>query len=553
MRSQLFFLLLLSSPAAAQTAEMVAHEQIPTFRAETNLVTVPVVVRDSRGRPRGDLRREDFQLFDRGKLQIISRFSVETSGRPGGEAVPAGGVVPGKGLPAVNVPERFVAYLFDDVHMKLGESARVRAASMRQAVAALGPTDRVAVFTTSGETTLEFTNDRDRLHQTLGQLTPHPIGHTGEAECPNISYYLADLIINKEDTGALNVVMGDMASCGLGGPGAVQMAQAFARMALNAGERETRAALRALKDAVQRLSVMPGQRILVLISPGFHTPESRQEEHDILDRAIRAKVMINGLDVRGVYIDTAYDASSRTYSPEVARNKRQYDGLAASVQADVLEDLSNGSGGRLFRNNNDLDEQFKGSAAVPEYLYLLGFSPQNLKLDGSFHALKVTIKPPGSLSARRGYYAPNQLETAAATAKREIEESVFSRDEILDVPLELQTQFFKPAPDRARVTVVARVDVKRLHFRKEEGVNRNTLTVVTAVFDQMGKYVAGNEKIVELRMRDTTLEMESPPRFTGRAIFDLKPAAYLVRVVVRDAEGQQMSAVNGVVEIPLFD
>jgi hypothetical protein len=264
-------------------------------------------------------------------------------------------------------------------------------------------------------------------------------------------------------------------------------------------------------------------------------------------------VMINGLDTRGVYVDRAYDASKRSFSPVIAKNRRQYDSMAASAESEVLEDMTSGSGGTLFRNSNDFDEQFKGAAAAPEHVYLLGFSPQNLKVDGSFHALKVTVKKAdGSVSARRGYYAPQQLETAAATAQREIEESVFSRDEILDVPVELQTQFFKPAPDKGRITVVARVDVKQLHFRKEEGINRNALTVVTGVFNQMGKYIAGNEKIVDLRIKDKTLELESPPRYTGRAIFDVKPGVYLVRVVVRDAEGQQMSAVNGVVDIPLY-
>jgi hypothetical protein len=37
---------------------------------------------------------------------------------------------------------------------------------------------------------------------------------------------------------------------------------------------------------------------------------------------------------------------------------------------------------------------------------------------------------------------------------------------------------------------------------------------------------------------------------TIRSSFDVKPGAYSVRLVVRDAEGQLMSAQNGAVEIP---
>jgi hypothetical protein len=32
--------------------------------------------------------------------------------------------------------------------------------------------------------------------------------------------------------------------------------------------------------------------------------------------------------------------------------------------------------------------------------------------------------------------------------------------------------------------------------------------------------------------------------------FDVKSGPYMIRVVARDAEGQQMAAANGVVEIP---
>ena len=36
---------------------------------------------------------------------------------------------------------------------------------------------------------------------------------------------------------------------------------------------------------------------------------------------------------------------------------------------------------------------------------------------------------------------------------------------------------------------------------------------------------------------------------TLKTSFDVKPGSYLVRLVVRDAEGQMMSAENGTVEI----
>jgi hypothetical protein len=137
------------------------------------------------------------------------------------------------------------------------------------------------------------------------------------------------------------------------------------------------------------------------------------------------------------------------------------------LQGAVLAEIADGTGGTFFYNNNDLAEGFRLTAARPEYLYVLAFSPQNLKLDGNFHALKVAVKAPKGLStqARRGYYAPTHLEDAAEHAKREIQEALFSREEIRELPVELHTQFFKSSEAAAKLAVLVRVDVKQLQFR----------------------------------------------------------------------------------------
>ena len=49
-----------------------------TFKSDVNVVLVPVVVRDRRGQPVGNLKRENFKIFDRGKLQTISGFTAQT-------------------------------------------------------------------------------------------------------------------------------------------------------------------------------------------------------------------------------------------------------------------------------------------------------------------------------------------------------------------------------------------------------------------------------------------------------------------------------------------
>jgi len=546
-------------PANPNAPETTTREEPATFKARVNLVSVPVVVRDKQGHAVGGLQQEDFQLFDKGKPQVITRFSVEKSGaKPAkpAEATPKEGQTGDAPLPA-DTPDRFVAYLFDDIHLVPGDLIRVRQSAAHH-MGTLGPTDRAAIFTTSGRIQLEFTDDRDKLQETLNRLMPAPIGGRNMSDCPDISYYMADLIVNKNDPTALSVATQETMICANMDSTMVSSAQQLARgtaqRELSIGDQETRVSLFVIKDLIRRMSAMPGQRTIIIASPGFVTNfDVQQDKTDLLDRAIHANVIISSVDARGLYTDPEFDASRPAQmSSYIGRMKGTYDRDAARAQADVLAELAMGTGGSFFENNNDLAEGFRKVAAPPEYVYILGFSPQNLKLDGSFHPLKVTLKEPAGLSsqARKGYYAPKHLTDAQETAKAELEEAIFSREEMHELPIDLHTQFFKASPVKASVTVVTHVDLRHLRLRKVEGRNHNSLTIVSALFDRNGNYVIGNQKVVELRLKDDTLEKRADSGFSVRSSFDVKPGTYLVRLVVRDAEGQMMSAANGAVEIP---
>ena len=119
-----------------------------------------------------------------------------------------------------------------------------------------------------------------------------------------------------------------------------------------------------------------------------------------------------------------------------------------------------------------------------------------------------------------------------------------------DIPVDLHTQFFKSGADSAKLALLVKVDVKKLKFRKENDRNYDDLTVVCGVFDRNGVYVTGMQKLIEMRLKDDTLEKRLDNGILVRNTLDVKPGVYTVRLVVRDAEGQMMSARNGAVEIP---
>jgi VWFA-related protein len=547
--------------------ELTTHDEPTTFKVNVKLVVVRAVVRDSQGRAIGNLRQEDFQVFDKGKPQVITQFEVEQPGALAAkvprESVENSGDTlaaetspsPGNAPPA---PERFVAYLFDDVHLEFGDLARVREAAERH-LATLRPTDRAAIFTTSGQTTLDFTDDHAQLHATLLRLQPRPIARGFGQDCPDISYYQADLIINKSDPQATQVAIQDAIACSPPPPSnaasmglqvATALVQGTSARVLSAGDHESHISLGLLKNVVNNMSRKPGQRSVVLVSPGFITPQMEYEYTEIIDRALRSQVVVNTLDARGLYVPLSFGDPTLARPPS-SGGKVLIETAADSAQADLLAVLADGTGGVFFHNSNDLDEGFRRVAETPEYSYVLAFVPQNLKLDGSFHSLKVTLKSSQKLTlqARRGYYAPKNFANQDEQAKQEIVDAMYSQEELHNLPVNLHTQFFKTIDGDAKLVILAHVDIKRLRFRKADGRNNNVLTCAFAVFNRNGNLVQGTEEILTMHLKDETLEHKLDSGRTLKTSFDVRPGSYLVRLVVRDAEGQLMSAENGTVEI----
>jgi VWFA-related protein len=377
-----------ATPVSTQsTPELTTHDSAPTFSAGTNLVLVPVVARDGQGHAIGTLRKEDFQLFDKGKRQVISTFSVE---RPGAQLiVPSAAVeTDAGGHPAPRAPDpptaapiatRFVGWLFDDAHLSFADLARAREVADRQ-FKSLQPGTRAGIFTTSGHTSLDFTDDSDMFHKALLLIRPSPTLAAADAACPDVTYYQADRIINMNDFGALEVAEGEYLQCGnipqsISPSNAKALAEAvvkgYARNALNIGGRDTRIALGTLKNLVRRMGVLPGRRTIVLISPGFLlTNDQRSDETEVMDRAIRANVVISSVDARGLYvIIPGGDVSTPTRVTPDARNlKAQYASESASANEDVMADLAAATGGTFFHNGNDLRQGFNSISAQPDFI-----------------------------------------------------------------------------------------------------------------------------------------------------------------------------------------
>jgi VWFA-related protein len=544
--------------------EVATRDTNTTFRLRVNLVQVRVVVRDENGKPVENLKREDFQVFDQGKPQVISTFGIETpeSRREKAEAAAKtqAGEVSEEASPLVAIPQRFVALVFDDIHLSNSDVTFVRV-NAKALIESMTPTDRMGIYSTSGEVTQEFTSDKEALERKMMGVTERAMmGKTNSAtNCPDVTHYMADLAMNKNDSEVVNVVTTEVLSCQFqNDPKMLSAARALAVSALTqertAGDTNNEYGYRHLEDALRRLGGMPGERIVVFVSPGFLLTTQHLDEMGIIDRATRAGIVINTIDARGLYTPDVGGDITKSHTDTVTTTgyKNTYRSAEQFESQFVLDDFAAGTGGTFFHNSNDLKSGLLRAGAAPEVSYVLGFSPQNQKMDGTYHVLKVKLtgKQKYSIQARRGYYAPRKLDDPQEQAKTEIQEAVFSQDEMKDVPFDLQTQYFKSDEPGAHLSVVSHIDVKGLHFRKADGRNWDNLTVATVIFDENGNYVTGGEKILEMRLLDKTYERLSHTGLTMKSSFDVKPGKYVVRQVIRDSEGAQMAAKNGSVVIP---
>ncbi len=388
---------------------------------KVNAVLVEVVVRDSQGRAVGDLKREDFQVFDQNNLQEISGFSIQK------RAVSESGPTPVETRPGNlggsiqpepwRKPERFLVFLFDDFHLDAAELLRAQSSATKMLAQSLAPTDMAAVVSFSG-TNSGLTRDQTKLQESIQKLHLQGIHRHIGRTCPDIDLYQADLIVNKNNDQALSAGVRDELSCAHLDPQrdsyiAERMVRSAAAQSLSIGEADARATLATIRELVRRMAALPGERMLILISPGFLTitQEGMIEKSQIVDLAAQFNVTINALDARGLYTTgiTASQLGTSSAQDLQAGASSQYHSETMNLSENVMAELADGTGGTYFHNNNDLDRGLKTLTHAPEYVYLLEFSLEKVKPDGRYHPLKVKVEKEGlKVQARRGYFAPGR-------------------------------------------------------------------------------------------------------------------------------------------------
>jgi VWFA-related protein len=537
-----------SQRRAAESVPEVRIEETPIFRSHVNQVLMRVVVRDKKGNLITDLQRDDFQIKDNGRVQVVTSFTATALDGGKGQTASTPAQAESSSTPALpeqRLPARYIAYLFDDLHSYDADLIGTKLAAEKQ-LRELRPDDRAAVFTTSGRNQVDFTHDIEALVRGVRNV------HRWASDkvmttCPWMNYAFADEIINKNNLGAKNAAIAQTLQCLHLDPekaGTVMQVEMLvvstARQQIILGEHDSKLALLSLDSIAARMSTIPGQRIIVLASPGYFVADDQFTYlQNALERAVRWNVVIHTLDIRGLYVDPAFDAEMQ-FSPR----QGMYMSDSARRQGEVLGTVAYWTGGIWFHNNNDMNLGFRRVSEAPEFFYTLSFTPQKMKFDGSFHKLSASVKRTGGpqVATRRGYFAPRGGTRDDKIAAQQLEQAFFSQDEIQGLSLAVQTQNFKlPNGDKA-IDYTARLDAQQLPFRQDKGKNVDTLLVAVGVFDSDGNYLQGIERSIDFQMTQETLDSFLRTGMTLRSQFKVEPGKQFIRIVIREKQHQLLTA-----------
>jgi VWFA-related protein len=527
-----------------------------TIRTEVDVVEVPVVVRDGQHRAVAGLTKNNFEVYDTGVRQTITAFSEQhfTSQADAGggtksaivAAAPAGAAGP-KSEPR----PRFVALCFDDLNSDPLALKPAKEAAERFVKTALVPGDRVAVVTVAQMQDTEFTGDVPKLVERIAKVTNHQqTNDESVQQCPHIRPYEAYLIANNLDNQVLQAKVAECSAC-YHAPCPPNQVTSMSQEIWEHALKNSKNTLRVIESLVDGMAELPGERMIVLASTGFLTGNLEVDQDLLMAKALHAEAVINTLDAKGLYaVNPGGDASAphtngAPPSARIVEVKNEERVVQAPDSAMAV--LASGTGGTFYHNNNDLALGFRRLGMVPETMYVLSFSPSGVPADGRFHSLKVRLAAGRrySLQARLGYAAAS-ANAATSSPPSKLDSEAMASDTVTDLPVRFTWEQWAVPPG---ITMVAHLDLDRLHFETRRDRRAQKLTLVGVLLDSRGGFVTGKRSDLDLNLTAATFARLAKAGFTVSMTLEAPPGSYAVRGVVEDALDGKLTAAGGAVEV----
>ncbi len=571
-------------PAAPDEQEPKSDESSPgfTFRVPVNVVLVNVTVTDKAGRPVKDLTVQDFKLFEDGKRQRIQSFEVESSqleaGTNGADAAAkrTGPPTPGAQVVAQESGDRtrLISYFIDDLTARSPRYFFWVVSALQKFIAEeMGPEDQVGVFSASGHVRIPFTGDRKLLRERIEDL------HIGKfylsrpyrSRCPVMSDMQAIRIVDGHQGIDFTRAFREASRCievrDLDPGDIEQHVRAEAFHQYSGAQTAIQKMVAALRHHLQTLQHFTASKSVVLFSDGFVPARSMRWRLDqVVSRALRSRVAVNVVDIRGLYtvgFEAANNDLARNLTGEpISREDfnagldmaSEFSGLYRdqTYQRRPLEKLSEETGGILFTDNNDLVAGLGQISNTQSYYYVLSYASPDQKANGKYHKIRVEVDRPSlELSYRRGYYAPREILSLEDRKNEDIQLALAAPGNFDEIPLQLDYRSSPAQDGRHRLSVFTNVGIAGVPFRQEGERRQNLLHLLLMVYGQDGERVDGSQKTIELNLSESSYRTMLQRGFTTRTDLEVPVGLYNVKAVVRESHQTRMGSLDETVTLPL--
>jgi hypothetical protein len=298
-----------------------------------------------------------------------------------------------------------------------------------------------------------------------------------------------------------------------------------------AAKRRLAATLAALRQALEALIPLPGQKSLVLVSEGFVLLPRMAGYQDLVDLARRANVAIHSLDPRT--LESGFAAEGSGAGPTGLTGTLR---MLESVGAD---DVAGATGGRALVSNDPI-KGLRQVAREAEAYYLVGFQPE--RPETGMREVEVRVTRPGlSVRSRTRYVAGPGAAGPEGSKKDRLRASLRSIAETSDLPLRIATLFFEDN-GKGKVTTMYATEIR---FPPGTGGKRKVKTIAEAHPRDGGEPLRDE-------FDETLAVVPGVPTILSRH-WHMPPGVWQVRVLVEDEETGRVGTALHTFDVPSPD
>jgi VWFA-related protein len=587
------------SPQTPQAPQTPPGPPAVTFQVEVNFVDVDAVVTDQLGNFVGDLKKDDFELFEDGKPQKIDTFSlveipVERQDRFLILNRPVSSGVRTNRRP---FDGRLYVIVLDDQDISPMRTGIVRRTARQFIEKYFGANDIGSVIYTSGRSDAmqDFTSDPQLLTAAIDKFVGRRLR---SATLERLDQYYQRLALSSGTSSDSSDSTNSGANSQSTDPGG------HSRLDPMDFERTYRAlgVMGTLKNLSEYLEGVRGRRkSLMLFSEGIDyqvndpfnnqgAPEIIRATQDAISAAARANVNFFTIDPRGlVGVTSEFMELGAITSPDGTPppNLSGLGGIAGGpmnpvsdlmdelrLSQDSLKTLAEETGGFATVNANALEPAFSRIVDSNSRYYVMGYYPPTHPRDGRFHKIEVRVKRPGfKVAARKGYASPRgktaderkrdeEVRRAREAKKPLADKTSTELRDVLDNPLQQSglTLAVQAAPFRntgtkkdASVALAIEVDGNRLAFSQlPNGLSSNQLELSLFSLTDQGKAQQGVRTTMDLTLRPETAERVKAVGVRANPRLVMAPGRYQIRVGVRETLNGQTGTVFYDLQVPDF-